>query len=408
MKTTVVTLICTTLLRSLCNGEVVDIFSLKITGGRIEIQHHGEQEHLIWRDENNQRHRLYTLVYPLQSGVVESPKGDQVAFITGSKSLGTWPIVVNLGAERTVARAPLGTAEGEGMRSILESARASGVTNWSENFPVAPLYARIAGWTKEGDWLFRVKGDGDLREFGVRVSHNGKKINHFASDALPPKDVTGLSVVSAFTSYSGSGTGFFISDEGLLVTTLHVVENAARVRVDFDGRSYEASGVGFSRMHDLHLLKIEPTDPTPYLRLSDVVPGQLGERCFTVGYPLTSIQGFAQKFTEGSISSLSGVEDDPNSLQISVPVQAGNSGGALISESGGVLGVIQSRLSNSETLKLSGDLPQNVNYAIKVSALLRLIHESNVNIPQDPAASQTREESIAAAQSATVRVIVYK
>jgi S1-C subfamily serine protease len=55
----------------------------------------------------------------------------------------------------------------------------------------------------------------------------------------------------------------------------------------------------------------------------------MGQSVFTVGFPNLSIQGVEPKFTDGRISSLSGVRDDQDSVQISVPIQPGNSGGAL-------------------------------------------------------------------------------
>jgi hypothetical protein len=71
------------------------------------------------------------------------------------------------------------------------------------------------------------------------------------------------------------------------------------------------------------------------------------------------------KFTEGTISSLTGFQDDLRLYQISVPVQPGNSGGALVDENGNVLGIIVAMLDAKTTFRVSGSLPQNVNYAVK-------------------------------------------
>ena len=79
------------------------------------------------------------------------------------------------------------------------------------------------------------------------------------------------------------------------------------------------------------------------------------------------MQGLAPKLTRGEISSLSGLQDDPRFFQISVPVQPGNSGGALVDEHGNVIGITSGQLSAIEMLKAAGSLPQNVNYAVKIS-----------------------------------------
>jgi hypothetical protein len=58
------------------------------------------------------------------------------------------------------------------------------------------------------------------------------------------------------------------------------------------------------------------------------------EALATVGFPNVGLQGFAPKLAKGEIASLSGVQDDARYFQISLPVQPGNSGGALVDERG--------------------------------------------------------------------------
>jgi S1-C subfamily serine protease len=77
------------------------------------------------------------------------------------------------------------------------------------------------------------------------------------------------------------------------------------------------------------------------------------------------LQGFAPKFARGEIASLSGAVDDARYFQISVPVQPGNSGGALVDEHGNVVGIVSAKLDASAVLAASGALPENVNYAVK-------------------------------------------
>jgi serine protease Do len=92
---------------------------------------------------------------------------------------------------------------------------------------------------------------------------------------------------------------------------------------------------------------------------------KLGDSVFTIGFPNTDIQGVAPKLTRGEISSMAGIRDNPRYFQISVPVQPGNSGGALVDERGNVVGVVAARLDDAVTYNASGALPQNVNYAVK-------------------------------------------
>jgi S1-C subfamily serine protease len=88
---------------------------------------------------------------------------------------------------------------------------------------------------------------------------------------------------------------------------------------------------------------------------------------------MPEIMGFEAKFTSGKINSLSGIQNDPRVYQISVPVQAGNSGGPLINTRGEAVGIITSKLHAVRVFQWTGDLPQNVNYAIKVFYITPLV-----------------------------------
>jgi S1-C subfamily serine protease len=77
--------------------------------------------------------------------------------------------------------------------------------------------------------------------------------------------------------------------------------------------------------------------------------------------------------TQGVISSTSGLGDDPRALQISVPIQAGNSGGPLVNMKGEVVGIVTSKVDAVKIFKWTSDLPQNINYSIKISYLNGLL-----------------------------------
>jgi S1-C subfamily serine protease len=86
--------------------------------------------------------------------------------------------------------------------------------------------------------------------------------------------------------------------------------------------------------------------------------------------------------TKGEISSLRGFMDDTNSWQISVPLQPGNSGGPLFDEAGNVIGIVVSKLDALKIAKQTGDVPQNVNYALKSSIFIPILQKINPDMPQ--------------------------
>ena len=136
----------------------------------------------------------------------------------------------------------------------------------------------------------------------------------------------------------------------------------------------------------------------------------LGETVATIGFPDPGLQGFAPKLAKGEIASLSGAADDARYFQISVPVQPGNSGGALVDEHGNVVGIVSAKLDASAALAATGALPENVNYAIKSSFLLSFLESVpgvEAKLKPPVTADPTFEDVVKSAQAATVLVLVY-
>jgi hypothetical protein len=113
---------------------------------------------------------------------------------------------------------------------------------------------------------------------------------------------------------------------------------------------------------------------------------------------------------KGEIASLSGAGDDPRYFQISVPVQPGNSGGALVDERGNVIGIVSAKLDAGAALAASGALPENVNYAVKSSLLLSFLESVpavSAKLKAPVTADRKFEEVVKSAQDAAVLVLVY-
>ena len=115
-------------------------------------------------------------------------------------------------------------------------------------------------------------------------------------------------------------------------------------------------------------------------------------------------------FEHSSHQSLSGAQDVPRYFQISVPVQPGNSGGALVDEHGNVVGVVSAKLDASVALATSGALPENVNYAVKSSFLLGFLESVpavSAKLKEPVTADRKFEDVVKSAQDAAVLVLVY-
>jgi S1-C subfamily serine protease len=159
------------------------------------------------------------------------------------------------------------------------------------------------------------------------------------------------------------GTCFAVGANGSILTAHHVVSGASRVRVRLsDGSWHEASIAASARSNDIALLQINQATPD-YIALAPPRTATVGQRVFTLGYPLTNILGSEPKYTEGTVSGLSGVGGERTFLQVSVPIQPGNSGGPLLTESGEVIGIVSSTAAVVPFLRATGTLPQSVSWA---------------------------------------------
>ncbi|MFY7957682.1 MAG: trypsin-like peptidase domain-containing protein, partial [Flavobacterium macrobrachii] len=173
--------------------------------------------------------------------------------------------------------------------------------------------------------------------------------------------------------WTGSGSGFYVSNDGYIVTNYHVIENAYEVWVKCkqDGiyQKFKAEIIQKDFVNDLALIKI--TDAAfkllkeiPYSIHSGTAP--LGSEVFSLGYPLADVIGENVKFTSGNISSLSGLYNDVTNFQMTVPVQHGNSGGPIFDKNGNIIGVVVAKLNK----EYEGE---NVNYAIKSNIVKNIV-----------------------------------
>ena len=175
------------------------------------------------------------------------------------------------------------------------------------------------------------------------------------------------------TSYS-SGTGFFVTADGSFVTNAHVVADCSDIAVKADdGSVNKATRVATDTENDLALLKLAKVAA----RVAPIrVGGRLGEGVEAFGFPHSDLLSSSGNFTLGNITAMSGLRDDSRYLQMSAPVQAGNSGGPLLDSSGNLVGIVAAKLDAIKMAVADGDLPQNVNFAVK-SAMLAAFLDAN-------------------------------
>lgn len=197
-----------------------------------------------------------------------------------------------------------------------------------------------------------------------------------------------------------SGTGFFISDEGHIITNNHVISGCEKVRAHQSGETLETLKIANDRENDLALLKVR-SQPDHVFSLSDDDPYPLQD-VVVAGFPFGERVSSSLKFTKGIISSLSGIGNNYSELQIDAAIQPGNSGGPILDENGDVIAVAVAKLDMKKILKDYGVIPENTNFGIKASAVKNLLLGNGIEINKSESQALSKKELSKAATAGTV------
>ena len=168
-----------------------------------------------------------------------------------------------------------------------------------------------------------------------------------------------------------TGTGFFISNDGYILTNSHVIEGSSNISIILNGKPVPAILVDHDPSNDIALLKINESVEGLPIELKKKT--KQGAEIAVLGYPNIGLQGNEQKATFGFINANSGIQGDTRYFQISSPIQPGNSGSPMINEQGVVIGIASASLNQTAVIKATGTLAQNVNYAVKIPYALPML-----------------------------------
>jgi S1-C subfamily serine protease len=190
---------------------------------------------------------------------------------------------------------------------------------------------------------------------------------------------------------TSSGSGLVFNNEGYAFTNFHVVKGgkAFTVRMQGTGELRKARLAAFDEAHDLAILQIEgwkgPSElgfPLPSLAIAGSLPTPgIGDRVFTIGFPLIGDLGYAPKYSSGDISAINSTFF-PGAMQITSPIQPGNSGGPLVLDSGHVAGVVVGSIREIYVFKTNGAIPQGINFAINIRHLRDLAEKHSIAVPR--------------------------
>ena len=261
-------------------------------------------------------------------------------------------------------------ALGQSMSSISEFSFDSQVAQASSNVTTAPSLTRATS-TSAIDLSKRIANGIEASKTPARFGSRGVRDVQNYRKYSPS--------VALIVTDTGIGSGFVISNEGLIVTNYHVVDDAKSIAVIFKpgvegatpkkADAVSASLVRVDQQSDLALIKVVRKSPVAVpISLGTLSNVAVGADVFAIGHPT----GEAWTFTKGVVSQLrrnyqwrteSGIEHSATVIQTQTPINPGNSGGPLIDSETGVLVGVNSFKSDGEGL----------NYAVSVEDVRKIL-----------------------------------
>jgi len=188
-----------------------------------------------------------------------------------------------------------------------------------------------------------------------------------------------------------SGTGLIVSKAGFALTNYHVVKDCNSITtVNRQAERSSASLDSFDEISDLAVLRLASASAT-VAALAPAGSIHRGAQVTVVGYPLQDALAPRSRITTGVVRATAGIRDDTTWFQITAPLQPGDSGGPVLDEWSRVIGLVVASLSAESFKEIFGDIPGNVNFAIK-SDLLRIFLRAN-EVPFETGLAQHRSSS---------------
>ncbi|WP_426410799.1 S1C family serine protease [Bradyrhizobium ganzhouense] len=220
----------------------------------------------------------------------------------------------------------------------------------------------------------KVKADG-LSKAGDFTKGAARPATTADKQGPPPAGKTGKGAKNS----SGFGTGFVVSAAGHIVTNNHVIDGCSELKGNLTGEAAMVLRVVSSDANnDLALLQAPSTATfKEFARIRDRSI-RSGDSVVAIGFPFHGLLTSDFTVTTGIVSSLSGMRNDSRFLQISAPVQPGNSGGPLFDTTGQIVGVVTGKLDGLRVAVATGSIPENINFAIKTGALRDFLDNSVV------------------------------
>ncbi len=200
----------------------------------------------------------------------------------------------------------------------------------------------------------------------------------------------------------GSGSGFFVTDQGHVVSNAHVIGVCKKVKAYEEGKEIYLDILATDKVNDIGLVKGKFKN-TKYLNIK-TDGAELGEDIVTFGYPLSQTLSDSVKLTKGIVSSLSGLDNNYSQIQIDAAIQPGNSGGPVLNMNGQVIGIASAGLSKLYMAETAAIIPENVNFAVASQSLTTFLKANKINIGTSASETLSTKDLAKIGKPATIQL----
>jgi len=217
----------------------------------------------------------------------------------------------------------------------------------------------------------------DEKAEGQRLASNWKKGSALTREA-GQGTASGVSASQGtLLTKQSTGTAFIVGKFGMAITNHHVIDGCKEVRAE--GKDGVVKVKASDAVNDLALvtLTVQSTETAPIL--SDPSKLRQGDEVVVFGFPLNSVLSSGGNLTPGVVSAITGLGNNTNQIQITAPIQPGSSGSPVLNKKGEVVGVVSMKLSDARMAKATGQIAQNVNFAVGGQTLKSFLTSQSVD-----------------------------
>ena len=245
-----------------------------------------------------------------------------------------------------------------------------GITTHKINLKTGVAFENSKWVTKEYDKSGKLTGNWETSNSDTLTCYGGT-LNIAKGDSqikkIKPKDnIPNHKVLPA-----ASGTGFFVSNDGFIVTNHHVIDGCKYVELNYDAKTYKTKTIAIDKTNDLAVLKAKINSPKFYSVSKE--DAALLDDIIIAGFPLGKKVSSAIKTSKGSITALAGFGDNYSEFQTDAALNQGNSGGPILNNYGNVIGVAVAAYGKEQGV-------ESFNFGIKSSTLRTFVSSNRIKL----------------------------